>query len=519
MLKILFKRNFSSAQTFSGKDLKIVKDNFNDSHVISKYIKQTKLLINGKFVNSVSNKVFKTINPCNESIIVEVQEGDKEDVDKAAISAYEALENGPWSNITDFERGRILGKIADLVEINRLELAFLDAIDSGKPYKIADECDIQIVIDVLRYYSGWCDKNSGKVVSHSKMKNALCYTRNEPVGVVGAIVPWNYPLAMAIWKIGPCLAMGNTMILKPAEQTPLSALRFGELALEAGLPEGVLNIIPGFGPTAGSAIAQHPLVDKVAFTGSTEVGLEIMRTAHTHRLKRVSLELGGKSPNIILNDCDLDLAVDQATNALFFNNGQNCIAGSRTFVQDRIYDEFVKRISEFAAKQKIGLPFDEDSEQGPLVEFSVLSKYKKYVDLGIKEGAKLNIGGKVHNKKGYWVDPTVFSNVTDDMSIAKDEIFGPIMSILKFSSLEEVAKRANNSAYGLGAGIVGNNINEINYLVRKLKVGTVYVNSYNVEDVGTPFGGFKNSGVGRELGELGLRQYVELKTVIINNLL
>jgi len=484
-----------------------------DQKFLNKFIKHKQLLIDGKFVNSKSGKVFDNINPSTEEIICQVQQADLEDVNQAALSSKMALEKGPWSKMTAFERAKILYKLADLVDIHREELAALDALDCGKPFSIGRDSDMEIVSNILKYFAGWADKVAGKVINHSAMKNSLCYTLNEPVGVVGAIIPWNYPLAMASWKFAPCLAMGNTLVMKPAEQSPLSLLRFGELALEAGIPKGVLNIIPGFGD-AGAHLASHELIDKVTFTGSTEVGYKIMRNSHTHRLKRITLELGGKSPNIILNDSDLELALEQATNAIFTNNGQNCVAGSRTFVQEGIYDEFVKNIGKHAKNQKVGNPFD-DVDQGPLVDKELYNKYKKYIDLGVKEGANLITGGKTIGNKGYFVEPSVFENVKDDMSIAKDEIFGPVMSVLKFKDLDEVAQRANNTPYGLGAGIVGKDINSINYLIKKLRVGTIYVNSYNSEDVSTPFGGMKDSGIGRENGENGLSQYLEPKTVII----
>lgn len=479
--------------------------------------KLTQILIDGKFVNSVSGKTFQAVNPATHELLGNIQEGDKEDINKAVISAKNAFDKGPWSQITPFERGKYLNKLADLIEKNRVELAALESLDNGKPFKIANAVDIQFTIDTFRYYAGWADKYTGKLVSHSKIKDSLCYTVNEPVGVVGAIIPWNFPVTMAAWKLAPALAMGNVMVLKPAEQTPLSALRLGELVLEAGIPAGVFNVVPGYGPTAGAALVEHPLVDKVGFTGSSEVGISIIRNCHVHRLKRVTLELGGKSPNIICEDANMDLAIQQASMALFFNNGQCCVAGSRTFVHEKIYDEFVKKVSDYASKQKIGDPFDESTDNGPLVDLDQHEKFKKYVDIGKKEGARLVVGGKVRDGKGFYAMPTVFSDVTDNMKIAQDEIFGPVMSILKFKTLDEVVQRANNSTYGLGAGIISNNINTINYLCKKLRVGQVYVNCYNAFDIATPFGGFKNSGIGRELGENGLNQYVEPKTVIIQN--
>lgn len=488
--------------------------------LFSKKIKptRTQILIDGKFVNSTSGKTFKVIDPTTQELICEVQEGEREDINKAAISSKKAFD-GAWSKVTAFERGKALNRLADLIEKNRNELAALEALDNGKPYKIANAVDLQFTIDTFRYYAGWADKYTGKLMSHSKMKNAFCYTINEPVGVVGAIIPWNFPITMASWKVAPALAMGNTIILKPAEQTPLSCLRLGDLALEAGIPEGVINVVPGYGPTAGAALAEHPLVDKVGFTGSSEVGLSIIKNCHVHRLKRVTLELGGKSPNIILDDANMDVAIQQASLALFFNNGQCCVAGSRTFVHEKIYDEFVKRITEVASKQKLGNPFDDGTDQGPLVDKDQQDKFKMYVQAGVAEGARLTTGGKVPEGKGFFAQPTVFTDVRDDMRIAKEEIFGPVMSVLKFKTLDEVIERANNSSYGLGAGVVGTDISKLNYVISKLRVGQVYVNCYNSFDVSTPFGGFKNSGIGRELGENGLNQYVEAKTVIINNLI
>ena len=402
-------------------------------------------------------------------------------------------------------------KFADLIEKNVDELAALEALDNGKPVAIAKAADMHLVIKTIRYYAGWADKIQGKTIPIDGPY--FCYTREEPVGVCAQIIPWNFPALMAAWKLGPALATGCTVVLKPAEQTPLTALRLGELIMEAGFPEGVVNILPGFGPSAGVALAQHALVDKVAFTGSTEVGYEIMRTAHKNNLKRITLELGGKSANIILDDADIDLAIQQSQMGLFFNMGQCCVAGSRVFVQEKIYDEFIKRSGEAAKQSKIGDPFDKSTTHGPQIDKEQQFKILSYIDSGVKEGAKLVHGGKRHGTKGFYVEPTVFADVKDDMKIAREEIFGPVMSVLKFKTIDEVIERANNSVYGLGAGVVTKDISKALKVANALRTGTVYVNCYNVFDANTPFGGYKDSGIGRELGEYGLKNYLETKTV------
>ena len=475
--------------------------------------KQTQLLINGKFVNSVSGKTFDTFNPATEEKITSVQEADRADVDLAVKAARKAFDEGPWRRMDAAERGKIMYRLADLIEKNGDEIAALEALDNGKPSKIARIADVPLVVNTLRYYAGWADKIHGKTLPIAGPHFA--YLREEPVGVVGQIIPWNFPAAMLAWKIGPALATGCTTVVKTAEQTPLSALRIGELALEAGLPAGVLNILSGYGPTAGQALAQHALVDKVAFTGSTEVGYEIMKTAHKNNLKRITLELGGKSANIVMDDADIDLAIQQSQFALFFNMGQCCIAGSRLFVHEKIYDEFVRRASEAAKSANIGDQFDAKTDQGPQIDSTQMNKILGLIEKGQKEGAKLLTGGKRHGNKGYFVQPTVFADVNDDMTIAREEIFGPVMSILKFKTVDEVIARANNSSYGLGAGLVTKNLENAIKISNGLKAGTVYVNCYDVFDPTAPFGGFKDSGIGRELGEAGLRNYLESKTVII----
>jgi len=470
------------------------------------------LLINGKFVDSVSEKTFPTINPFTEEKIIDVQEGDQADINLAVNAARNAF-NGIYRKMSAYERGLKMLKLADLIEKNIDDLATLESLDNGKPFSFSRNIDIQLAIKCLRYYAGYADKVHGQTIPIEGPY--FCYTRHEPVGVVGQIIPWNFPMLMLAWKLGPALAMGCTVIVKPAEQTPLTALRVGELIMEAGFPEGVVNIVPGYGPTAGAALVEHEDVDKIAFTGSTEVGLQIISNSSRKRLKRVTLELGGKSANIIMDDADLDLAIRQSQLGLFLNQGQCCIAGSRLFVHENIYEEFVRRSVEEARKRVVGDPFAQNTNQGPQIDCEHMNNILNYISIGSREGAKLLTGGKRLGKKGYFIEPTVFSDVKDEMTIAKEEIFGPVMSILKFSSIDEVIMRANRSLYGLGAGVVTRDIEKALKLANGLQSGTVYVNCYDVFDSNTPFGGFKNSGMGRELGEYGLVNYTEVKTVII----
>ena len=473
----------------------------------------SQMLINGKFVNSVSGKTFKVVNPATEQIIANIQEADKADADIAVKAAKEAFENGPWRRLSSSDRGKLIYKLADLIEKNREELSYLESLDNGKPAHIANLADLELTIGTFRYYAGWCDKIQGKTIPINGPY--FCYTRHEPVGVCAQIIPWNFPLLMAAWKLGPALAMGCTSVLKPAEQTPLTALRLGELMMEAGLPNGVVNILPGYGPTVGHALATHKLVDKVAFTGSTEIGLEIMKNCHVNGLKRVTLELGGKSPLIVLDDADIDFAVQQSSEGIFFNMGQCCVASSRVFVHERIYDKFIAKSVEAAKRRVVGNPLEHSTDQGPLVDLDQKNKYLHYINKGKEQGAKLEYGGKLREGRGYFVEPTVFSDVTDDMAIAKEEIFGPVKSILKFSTIDEVVKRANSTTYGLGAGIITNNIENALKISNALRAGTVWINCYNKFDCNSPFGGYKNSGIGREMGEYGLQNYTEVKTVII----
>jgi aldehyde dehydrogenase (NAD+) len=477
-------------------------------------IKQTKILVDNKWVDSVSGKTFETVNPATGEVLANVAEADAADVDVAVKAARKAFHSkAPWRKMSASERGRLLNRLADLVEKNADELATLESLDNGKPRHVARAADLPLTIGCYRYYAGWADKIQGKTIPIAG--DYFCYTRLEPVGVCGQIIPWNFPLLMQAWKLAPALAAGNTVVLKVAEQTPLSALRVGELILEAGFPEGVINILPGYGPTAGGAIARHMDVDKVAFTGSTEVGHLIMKAAAETNLKRVTLELGGKSPNIVFADADLEQAVEGSHFALFFNQGQCCCAGSRLFVEEKVYDEFVERSTERAKRRSVGNPLDRKTEQGPQVDQDQFNKVMSYVEAGKKEGAKLTVGGERVGDRGYFVAPTVFADVKDDMKIAQEEIFGPVMSILKFKDMDDLVERANKTIYGLAAAVWTRDISKAHHVANNVRAGTVWVNCFDVFDAGAPFGGFKQSGIGRELGEYGLQQYSEIKTVTV----
>ncbi|KAF2901093.1 hypothetical protein ILUMI_05092 [Ignelater luminosus] len=477
-----------------------------------------KVLYSGIFVNnewykSKSGKTFETINPATGEVITEVQYGGKEDVDFAVDAACKAFKLGsPWRTMDASERGRLLYKLSDLIERDAGYIASLETLDNGKPYHIAYQVDVMSSIKVLRYMAGWADKNCGKTIPVDG--KYLCYTRHEPVGVCGQITPWNFPLIMMVWKIAPALSMGNTVVLKPAEQTPLTALYIAELCKEAGIPPGVINIVPGHGDT-GAALVANQKVDKIAFTGSTEVGLQIQQASGIGNLKRTTLELGGKSPNIILADSNIEQAVEIAHQGLFFNQGQVCCAGSRTFIEHSVYDEFVDRSVERAKKRVVGNPFDKQTEQGPQVDKAQMEKILGLIETGVRDGAKLLTGGKRIGDKGYYVQPTVFSHVEDHHTIAQEEIFGPVQQLMKFKNLDEIIERANNTNYGLAAAVISNDLDKVNYLVQGLRAGTVWVNCFNVFGAQQPFGGFKDSGHGREMSEYGISQYTEVKNVTI----
>ena len=476
-------------------------------------ITETQCLIGGKWQPAKSGKTFETINPATEEVIANVAEGDAADVDLAVKAAREAFENGPWSKMDARDRGKLMNRLADLIEEELEDFAALETLDNGKPIRDSRAADLPLTIDCLRYYAGWADKLHGQTIP--VRGNYFTYTRREPVGVVGQIIPWNFPMLMVSWKWGPALAAGNTIVMKPAEQTPLSCLRMAKLAQEAGFPDGVINVVPGYGPTAGGAIVKHPGVDKVAFTGSTEVGQIIMRDA-AQTLKRISLELGGKSPNIVFADSDLDAAAAGAHFGLYFNQGQCCCAGSRLFVEDKVHDKFVDKLAAMNTKRKLGDPMDPATEQGPQVNKEQFDKILGYIESGKKEGAKCVTGGERFGDKGYFIEPTLFTNVSDTMKIAEEEIFGPVLSILRFKDLDEIVARANKTNYGLAAAVWTRDIAKAHYLAKKIKAGTVWVNCYDVFDAAAPFGGFKMSGLGRELGERGLDAYTEWKTVTVS---
>jgi phenylacetaldehyde dehydrogenase len=478
--------------------------------------KPRKMLINGKWVSSISGKTFPTYNPATGEILAQVAEGDREDIEEAVKAARKAFDHGPWRRMTASERGRLIWKLADLLETHTEEFGYLESLDNGKPLAIARAADVPLAVDLFRYMAGWATKIEGNTIPISAITSPgsefLAYTRKEPVGVVGQIIPWNFPLLMAAWKLGPALAAGVTVVLKPAEQTPLSALRLGELMLEAGLPAGVVNIVTGFGD-AGAALAAHESVEKVAFTGSTEVGRLIVQAA-AGNLKKVTLELGGKSPQVLYKDADMDVAIPGAANGIFFNQGQCCNAGSRLYIERDVYDEVVQGVSDEAKNITVGPGIDPDTQMGPLTSEEQLDKVLGYMSSGVDAGARAASGGGRVGDRGYFVEPTVLTDTTPDMKVVREEIFGPVVVAIPFGSEEDVVHSGNETSYGLAAGVWTPDINKAHRTAHRLRAGTVWINCYSVFDAAMPFGGYKESGWGREMGHNALDNYLETKSVV-----
>ncbi|CAI0642553.1 Aldehyde dehydrogenase [Colletotrichum siamense] len=479
--------------------------------VTGAYTQPTGLFINNEWVEGVDKQTFEVINPSTEEVICSVHEATEKDVDIAVAAARKAFE-GVWAETTPNQRSLYLLKLADLAEKNAELLAAVESLDNGKSISMA-KGDVGAVVGCLRYYGGWADKIEGKTIDVAP--DMFHYTRPEPIGVCGQIIPWNFPLLMLSWKIGPALATGNTIVMKTAEQTPLSALVFANLVKEAGFPPGVFNLISGFGKVAGAAISSHMDIDKIAFTGSTVVGRQIMKAAASSNLKKVTLELGGKSPNIVFNDADIEQAISWVNFGIYYNHGQCCCAGTRIFVQEDIYDKFLAAFKARAQANKVGDPFHPETFQGPQVSQLQFDRIMGYIKAGTDEGATIETGGARHGDKGYFIQPTIFSNVRPDMKIMQEEIFGPVCAIAKFKDEEEVLKLAHDTNYGLAAAVHTKDLNTALRVGNKLKAGTVWVNCYNMLHHSVPFGGFKESGIGRELGEAALANYTQNKSVAI----
>ena len=483
---------------------------------VKRFVSQARqALIDGRWQNAQGGETFEVFNPSNESVIARVADCKKADVDLAVAAARKAFDQGPWPRMSPSARGKILWKIGDLILENLEELAQLESLNNGKPIGVARGADVPLAADLFHYMAGWATKIEGNTIDISVPympgANFHSYTLREPIGVVGQIIPWNFPLLMAAWKLGPALTTGNCVVLKPAEQTPLTALRLAELIAEAGIPDGVVNVVPGYGETAGAALAAHDDVDKVAFTGSTEVGKLIVQAA-AGNLKKLTLELGGKSPNIVFDDADTS-AVEGAVNAIFFNHGQCCVAGSRLFVQEDKFDEVVNGVAEIAKGIKLGAGMDSGTQMGPLVSEEQFRRVTGFLESGREDGATTLAGGGRFGERGYFVEPTVITNTRPEMKIVREEIFGPVVVAAPFRTLDEIAAEASDSSYGLGAGIWTKDISKAHALAKKLRAGTVWINCYNVFDASLPFGGYKQSGWGREMGHEVLNNYTEVKAV------
>ena len=491
-----------------------------DSRVSSKttefFSRKHRMLIDGKFVTASSGKTFPVYDPATGEVIAQVPEAEAADVDLAVHAARRAFDGGAWSRLTPSERGRMLWKLADLVEANLEEIAEIESLDNGKPLSVARVADLPLTVDMFRYMAGWATKISGRTLSLSNPSEFHSYTLREPVGVVAQIIPWNFPLLMAAWKLAPALAAGCTVVLKVAEQTPMSALRLAELFDQAGFPPGAVNIITGYGEGAGAPLAAHPLVDKVAFTGSTEVGKLIVQAA-TGNLKKVSLELGGKSPAIIFPDADLDRAIAGTASAIFFNQGQCCCAGSRLYAHEDIFDKVLQGVSDIASKIHVGSGLDPATQMGPLVSEEQFSRVTGFIKSGIDEGAQVAVGGRQHGKRGYFVEPTVLTHTKPEMKVVREEIFGPVVCAEPFSDddLDRIAREANDTIYGLAASVWTRDLSVAHKMAKRIRSGTVWINCHNVFDASLPFGGYKQSGWGREMGEEVLQNYTETKAVTI----
>ena len=474
-----------------------------------------KMFVDGKWVEAASGKTFPTYNPATGEVLAQIAEGDREDIDRAVKAARRAFESGPWHEMTPSQRGRLIWKLGDLIEEHLEEFAQLESLDNGKPLSVARVADVPLAADLFHYMAGWATKIEGNTIpisASSRHVKYLAYTRREPVGVVGQIIPWNFPLLMAAWKLGPALATGCTVVVKPAEQTPLSALLLAELIAEAGFPDGVVNVVPGYGETAGAALASHPDVDKIAFTGSTEVGRLILQAA-AGNLKKVSLELGGKSPNLVFADADMKATIPGAASAIFFNHGQCCCAGSRLYVEQSIFDHVVHGVAEQAKKIKLGAGFDPDTSMGPLVSEEQMNRVCSYLESGLHEGAEAIVGGHKRPGSGYFVEPPVLVKTKPDMKVIREEIFGPVVCAMPFRDVDKLIAEANQSEYGLAAAVWTRDISKAHRIAEKLRAGTVWINCYNVFDAALPFGGYKQSGWGREMGHESLELYTEVKAI------